>query len=383
MTNAEVEALIGRLVAQPKFGNGIGLHRMKWLVQNLPDPSWLAAQDAIKVTGSNGKGSVTTMIASIMGKLGLSNGAYTSPHLLQFNERIMLNGQPISDEALSDAFNWVDRQKTRYARHYSMDTIGAFEVFTAIAAYHFSMIKPNIIVAEAGIGGRYDSTRVLPGKLVGLASIDLEHTQLLGNTHEQIAYDKADLCPAGGMLVAGTLGPELIRRLEAYCGFRDVQLLPIESVTRVETVTYTSTEMVVSMNVGEFAFENLKLSLQGPHQVENAAVAIMLAWEWLKTHHPEISKASFQQAVYQGMPDVVWAGRFQHIHDAPHVYMDVGHTPAAMENVVKTAQKVIQQPILLVTGGSTKKSIETMIPEIDSPRQWNHMHTSIPPWRSC
>src|ERR1044071_280420 len=133
------------LLAIPKFGNGIGLHRMRALCEPLLQTPWMSDLDAIKVTGSNGKGSVCAMAAAVFGELGMTCGLYTSPHLIRFNERIVTDGEGI--------------------------TGGAFEAFTAIALYHFARKQPRVLVAEAGIGGRFDSTRIIPGKIVALTSL--------------------------------------------------------------------------------------------------------------------------------------------------------------------------------------------------------------------
>src|SRR5512146_1670875 len=187
-----------RLSHLKKMGNGVGLHRISWLVSDLLARPWLANLQSIRVTGSNGKGSVCAMLDSIFEALGIERGLYISPHLVRFNERFSLNGNLISDEELMAAIDWFLAREREYSGSYPDDSIGLFEAYTAIALQYFDHHKPDVLVAEAGIGGRYDATRVIPGNLVGLTSLDLEHADLLGNSLELIAYDKADLCPTGG-----------------------------------------------------------------------------------------------------------------------------------------------------------------------------------------
>ena len=355
------DSLIAHLIRIPKFGHGIGLHRMVWLRNQLPDPAWLVAQDTIRVTGSNGKGSTVRMLAAVLGALGVSRGMYISPHLIRFHERITVNDHPISDAELANAFSWFETARTKYIQSHPKDTFGAFEAFTALAMYHFSTSRPDVIIAEAGIGGRYDSTRVFPGQFVGLTSVDLEHTQLLGNTREQIAYDKADLCPAGGTLVAGFLDEDLLHRLDAYCRLRDVALVAASREAAIGHTDFTPRGMSVDIAVGDMSWSGLKIALQGGHQVENAVVAILLAWAWVQAHRPDIDPETFQGAVTRGLGAVTWTGRFERVQRDPAVYIDVGHTPDALYRLAETVRAVIGQPIVLVTGGSANKPVDEML----------------------
>ena len=113
----------------------------------------------------------------------------------------------------------------KYNRHFPNDVIGGFEVITGIALYHFAEQNVETVILEVGIGGRYDATRVVPGRLVALTSLDFEHTELLGKTLEEIAYNKIDLCREGGTLVLGQIDSEILRRVKAVCQLKNLQLL--------------------------------------------------------------------------------------------------------------------------------------------------------------
>ncbi|MBY0431344.1 MAG: hypothetical protein K2Q10_09110, partial [Rhodospirillales bacterium] len=209
------------LLALPKFGDGIGLHRMLALCGDLLD-----GLDALKVTGSNGKGSVSAMSAAILRALGFDTGLYTSPHLRRFNERIVLNGAAITDDDLQASATWLRGRLAGYAADHPGDQPSAFEAFTLLALHHYARTRPAALVAEAGLGGRFDPVRVLPGRCAALTSLDLEHTDLLGKSLDLIAYDKADIVSHGGVLISAPLAGDLERRLEAYCRLRDVTLRP-------------------------------------------------------------------------------------------------------------------------------------------------------------
>lgn len=354
--------LLEALLGIPKFGNGIGLHRMVALCSSLSATSWMKELDAIKVTGSNGKGSVSVMIARVLNELGISAGLYTSPHLLEFNERITIGEEPISNSDLAAAFEWFCRQRDDYEQRSPDDTVGAFEAFTAMALHYFSNRKPRTLVSEAGIGGRYDSTRIIPGRLVGLTSLDLEHTALLGSTLELIAYDKADLCPDDGVIITGVSDTSILRRLKAYCGLRGVTVQPASEYSEVRKVLFGESYMELDLSIDGISLDGLQVSLQGVHQVSNVVVAILLVQEWLKRHEPSLLGEQFENALRQGMKSLHWPGRFERLQQNPDFYIDVGHSPDAIKSVVKTVDAALKgKRILLVTGVSYDKDVEGIL----------------------
>lgn len=353
------------LLTIPKFGNGIGLHRMLAVCNSLPNINWMKGLDAIKVTGSNGKGSVSIMVANVLKELGVSTGLYTSPHLLQFNERMMVDGEPISDSDLAAAVEWFYQQRDTYQQRFPNDTIGAFEAFTAIALHYFSLKQPSALVSEAGIGGRYDSTRIIPGQLVGLTSLDLEHTALLGNTLELIAYDKADLCPEGGLIITGVSDADILRRLRGYCALRGVMVRSTAEHSAVRRISFGETFMELDLDLDGITLPGLLVALQGIHQVTNVVVALLLLQEWLKKHNPTLSTDQFETAIRQGLKSLNWPGRFERIHQSPDVYIDVGHSPDAIKSLVQTVRTALAgKRILLVTGVSYDKEVESIIEEL-------------------
>ena len=347
------------LLAIPKFGNGIGLHRMLALCEPLLQTPWMTGLDAIKVTGSNGKGSVCAMTAAVFVELGMTCGLYISPHLIRFNERIITDGEQISDAELAEAVAWFFQQRDTYAARFPGDTVGAFEAFTAIALYHFARKRPRVLVAEAGIGGRYDSTRMIPGKIVALTSLDLEHTALLGSTLEMIAYDKADLCPEGGTLVTGDLDAEASRRLQAYCDLRRITLRRAAAHSRVQRVSFGETHMEVDLTIDGLDLPALQMAVRGYHQITNVVVTTLLVRQWLDDHDMRVSEAQLAQAVRGAMRSLSWPGRFERVATDPDIFIDVGHTPEAIASTVRTTRAALAgKRILLVTGVSYDKNVE-------------------------
>ena len=171
------------------------------------------------------------MTSSILRSMGLRCGSYTSPHLWSIPRADRAGRQADSRRRLAAGRSLVFRsQARRSCERILPKSFGRFEAITAVALYHYAHRRPDVVVAEAGVGGRYDSTRVIPGSLAALTSLDLEHADVLGSTPELIACEKADLCPEGGTLVAGAMDQDLFERLSAYCSLRGVRVINAPAV---------------------------------------------------------------------------------------------------------------------------------------------------------
>lgn len=362
-----ISELIAQLLKIPKFGKGIGLHRMNYLLNQPPIVPWISQVNAIKVTGSNGKGSVCNLVAAILQEAGLQVGLYTSPHLFRFNERIRVNGIDISDRDLQAIGEWILKAIEKYEQCHPDDKCGAFEAFTAMALNYFATCQVDAVVSEAGIGGRFDSTRVIPGSTTAITSLDLEHTQILGSTLELIAFDKAELCPSEGTLVVGDIDSEVLRRLKVYCTLRKVQLISIRNACTFSKPRYIENQLVFDFQYRDLNWENLHLKLLGSHQVNNAAVAIVLAEHWLRLEYPNLSRSKFESMVRCALAKVSVPGRLQKVWEQPEIYVDVGHSPDAVKQLVDSVQQLWKdEPVLLVTGVSYDKDVENILSRLAS-----------------
>lgn len=352
---------ISKLMSLPKYGTGIGLHRMAHLCRDIQDTDWWHALKPINIVGTNGKGSTTAMVTNILEALGFVTGQYTSPHLIDFSERIQVGGRPIEKQDLSRLIDSFFAQKKNYEAAFPNDHIGAFEAFTSIALHYFYEKKPDVVVLEAGIGGRYDPTRICSGNILGLTSLDLEHTQLLGDTLEEIAMDKMDLVGAGAKVLLGAIPAEVKRKLEAYAKVKGVELIAVQENSVIHNVRYESGAMIVSFSIDGLAFDEIECPLLGPHQLNNLLLAVLLVKEWLQTQKLGIEKQQFVKAIKLALKKLRWPGRFEKVHDRPAVYVDVGHTPQAMHQLALTVKQVIQSPLILVFGLSKGRDPLSML----------------------
>lgn len=350
------------ILSVPKFGTGIGFARMQELLEPLLSSEWGQRFTTIRVTGTNGKGSVVAMTHAILAALSVNCGRFISPHLINFHERILIGGREIRDDEIERAYSWV-RERVQAAS--AGDAFGSFELLTAVCLRSFFENDVGLGVVEAGIGGRYDTTRLLPGHLVALTSVGLEHTELLGKTEELIAHDKLDLCPDGGTVVSVRRDPELWRRIRAYCRVRRITLIDAMDFCKIECLGTDARDVAFGMTLrvgwDDTSFEAF-LPLVGTHQIENAAVAISLVRLWIKSFLPETSDETLVAGIKTGLGQVSWPGRLECISRSPRVFIDVGHSPDACARLAESVKAVLgDQPILLVTGVSSNKAVKEIL----------------------
>lgn len=365
-TRAGKHALTGRLLELPRLGKGAGLHRAHALLGSLLcESGFLHQLEAIKITGSKGKGSVSAMVSAILSELGYTTGTFTSPHLVRFNERIRIGGQPLADASLETSLAAVLEARRIYEAQYPGDQVGAFEVFTALAMHAFAKNEVQAVVAEAGIGGRFDPTRAIPGRIAVLTSVELEHSAILGPSLEHIAYDKADLCPDGGTLLVGRLDRELLRRLRGYATLRRVTLQASEDLCHLSEIHVGPQGTRFELDCDGLDCGLIRLPLYGEHQARNAALAVLAVKRWLELTHPFFDPRALGRAVRRGLDQLCWPGRLQQIADDPEVFIDVGHTPQSARSSAKALRALYPaRKILLVAGVSSNKDSAGILAEL-------------------
>ncbi|HIA04353.1 MAG TPA: hypothetical protein EYN66_21080, partial [Myxococcales bacterium] len=270
--------------------------------------------NGIKITGSNGKGSTAAMVASILASHSIRCGLYTSPHLFSVCERMSVDGLSITEGDLS-----VHLESTvRAAQQIAPNRFGAFEILTATAASWFASKQVDVVVWEAGIGGRLDATKVLPARVSALVNVALEHTHLLGNTLPQIAIDKAGIADPGSLLVLGPLG-DLEQSIANE--YPDLTLINADTAP-------------------------CRPALVGAHQQENAACATATARNWLGTEYS-------QDACIRGLQQVNWPLRFELLCKNPKVWVDAAHNLSGAKRVAQTVRELLgARNLILVFGAS-------------------------------
>jgi dihydrofolate synthase/folylpolyglutamate synthase len=317
---------IQSLFARTTGGIKPGLERTETLLARLGSPH--RGLSAIHVAGTNGKGSVVATCEALLRARGLVVGRYTSPHLIEFRERLTVNGKPIfEEEVLEFLKRWIP----------TAEELGAtfFEVTTALAFDWLARQEVDIAVIETGLGGRLDSTNVLTPRVAAVTSIGLDHTDLLGDTLEAIAREKAGIFKANVPAVIGEPAPE-IRQLLATCA-KDAGAEPVVVLDEhytIDNVVVSAAGTSFILTRGEDA-QPLTTPLLGGHQARNTATAIATVTAMGKEYLPppgEISKA---------LSRVFLPGRFQR---SGKVIFDVAHNPAGARTIAETIRDLDPPP---------------------------------------
>jgi len=341
----------------PKFGDGIGLHRVEqFMLAHRIDRAALARKSVV-VTGTNGKGSTSRFITSAIEAAGLRVGCFTSPHLFDVRERFTIGPDMIAQDAFDRhtatvlAFN---------ATRPEGDRIGAFEFLFMTALLWFQEERPDAMVWEAGIGGRYDPVRAVRASVSVLTSIELEHTELLGATQELIAYDKVDAVAPGGCVVLSPSIPEWLSvRIAAFASLSGKATLSALASRRLGAVTNQARGARFTYGFTATtpdADHVVKLKLAGRHQVDNAITALRAAEIWLGLKPEENHERHL--AMLDALRQTTWPGRLQKVSDAPDLWIDVGHTPCAIDAVTSTFLEFIpREKTLVVFGVSGAKDV--------------------------
>ena len=277
----------------------------------------------IHVAGTNGKGSFCSMMSSVLQKQGYKVGLYTSPYIVVFNDRIRVNGLPIAEDDINDLFLRV-RQKA--------DTMktppSSFDFITAAAFLWFYETKCDIVVLEVGLGGRYDSTNVIKNSLLSvITGIAFDHTEILGDTIEKIAWEKAGIIKESCPALYGGNDEKALNVIKNECEEKHSEL----TVKNPDSLKILST----TLDGTEFEFDGKEyfIRLLGLYQPANATT-VLAAIDVLRKHGFEISET----AVKDGLASAVWQGRFEKIADEPVVLYDGGHNPQGVRAAVESVR---------------------------------------------
>ena len=325
MPNPRLEALFART----KSGIKPGLEVMEQLVEALGNPE--RAFLCVHIAGTNGKGSVSAMVASMLEELGLKVGLFTSPHLIRVNERIRIQGEDVSDDLLLAQLDRIEEVEAGLERPPTF-----FETLTALAFLCFRESGVQIAVLETGLGGRLDSTNVVQPLVTGITRIDLDHQEFLGDTLPLIAGEKAGILKPGRPAVFGAQQADALGVLQARA--EEVSAPVWDASQRVSLsgrkVDLDGQQVVVStpdVEVGK-----VRLPLLGGYQMENLATAVTLMEAIADALHLDLSPDLFKN----GLAKTQWTARGQVLSQEPPVLLDVAHNPGGASALVAMLQEV-------------------------------------------
>jgi dihydrofolate synthase/folylpolyglutamate synthase len=322
------------LLSFQRFGIKLGLDNIARLSERLGNPH--LEFPAIHVAGTNGKGSVVAFIHSALVEMGYKVGRFTSPHLLDFSERILLNDAPVSEaeiDELVDAVRPVVGEMEHDSR-FGHPTF--FEAVTAMALLHFARAKVDFGVIEVGMGGRYDSTNIVRPCVTIINNVSMEHGEFLGDTLEKVAAEKAGIIKPGVEVVSAAREDEVRKVIDARAGECGAKAYYLSSDFHFKSRRGAFPSQWVDYRSPQTTLDDVEINLPGAFQAQNAAVALMS----LEILQSKRLIGNDESALRKGMAKASWPARLEKLADSPLIILDSAHNPAAMTASVHSLQEL-------------------------------------------
>lgn len=352
-----------KLISYQYNTSTFSLDRMCRMLEHVENPH--KAFPSVHITGTKGKGSTSIMIATLLEHVGLKVGLFTSPHLVELEERIQINRQKIS----RDDFAAVIGELLAYVQYLRETDPSAsptfFEMLTAAAMIYFKAKKVDIAVLEVGLGGRLDSTNVVTPLVSVITNVGFDHTAILGNTLSSIAYEKAGIIKEGIPVLSAVDNPEALSVIERTCKEKNARLRLLERDLWVENAEYVGRNgtrgLLCKIKTWRHTYENIFLPLIGLHQSRNCAM-VLGALEILKERN-FISPGD--QTIREAFTQVRCPARIEIVGENPLVILDYAHTTDSMRSLRKAIQENFTfHKLIVILGFSQDKDVDNILKEI-------------------
>ncbi len=297
----------------------LGLDNILTLLEAVGNPQhkW----PAIHIAGTNGKGSTAAILESILLKSGYRVGLYTSPHLIDFTERIRVNHTPISKQDVIDFTNRIRPLIKTIEPSF-------FEVTTAMAFWYFAKQQVDITIVETGMGGRLDSTNVVNSLISVITPIAFDHQNYLGDTIEHIAMEKAGIIKKGVPCLTNNRDPRVLALFEEACQKKDSSFIKVFDNSSYKVLASGLFGSKFNLEIGGNFFETLYVNLPGEYQLENISLAAGTIFQL--NDKIDIPDSAFRE----GLTSVDWKGRIDSISTNPNIIIDVSHNPCGVEKTL-------------------------------------------------
>ena len=339
---------------QLKFGIKPGLERMAWMLKELGNP-----QDnlkAVHIVGTNGKGSTVNALQTIFTQAGYEVGTFTSPYIIDFKERISLNGQMISEEDLLDLVSRVKPVVERLPKETEHENATEFEIITVLMFLYFGQVHPvDIAFIEAGMGGLHDSTNLFKPLAVLCPSIGLDHQAILGNTHAEIAAEKVGVLKNGAPFIYATDRTDVRDVFEKKAREEGAKTYELGRDFTAEGSSHS-----FDFTYGEQRLDDIALSMAGQHQVANASLAIMASL-LLQKDYPKVTPKLIKDALAHAN----WRGRTEFLR--PNLMIDGAHNNESVKVLIDLLQSEhADKEIELLFAAIDTKPIDGMLAQLKS-----------------
>ncbi|WP_113930183.1 folylpolyglutamate synthase/dihydrofolate synthase family protein [Bacillus sp. P14.5] len=342
-----------------RLGIKPGLSRMEWLMEKLGHPE--KELNAVHIGGTNGKGSTLTFLRNILEESGYDTGTFTSPYFEVFNERISVNGQPISDEEIVELVNVI----IPLAEELEETDLGGpseFEVITCMALYYFARVnRVPIVLFEVGLGGRFDSTNVIDPMLSIITNIGLDHTQLLGDTIGDIAFEKAGIIKEGKPVISAASQHDAQKVIISKAKEMNADLF-LRNRDFKSDYKGASPDGEIFDYIGSNGVSTYEIGMVGRHQTENASLAVKAADILREMNSYQIEEG----AIERGLAAAYWPGRMDKVCETPAIYLDGAHNPEGMQSLISTIEtRFKEKNVHIIFAALKDKDLESMIRKLE------------------
>jgi dihydrofolate synthase / folylpolyglutamate synthase len=344
-------------VPRPHAEDNYDLRRLYEILQRLGNPHNQAR--SLHIAGTNGKGSTSAMLASVLTEAGYNTGLYTSPHLITTRERIMVNEKMITEDELASIMTHLQpeiesvNQKATYGR------LTVFEILTVMSFVYFAEKKCEMQVMEVGMGGRFDATNVIQPEICLITSISFDHTAILGNTLTLIASEKCGIIKPGCTVISHPQAAEADLVIQATCREKGVKLIRVGKEINCRSLSYDFEQQEMEI-AGRLDKYRVAIPLLGQYQLDNTSAAVA-ALEVLQERGYRITKEN----ILNGLAKVSFPGRMNILSRRPLLVADGGHNPGAAHNLKEALLQYFHpERAILVIGISSDKDIPGIIDEL-------------------
>jgi dihydrofolate synthase / folylpolyglutamate synthase len=343
-----------------KFGIKPGLKRVEWLLQRTGNPE--KKIKCIHIAGTNGKGSTVEYLRSIFNEAGYNVGTFTSPYLITFNERVSINKEPIKNDELLEYAKLL-KPLVDELTETSLGSPTEFEMITVISLLYFAEKQPDIVIYETGLGGLYDSTNVISPILSLISNIGYDHMGILGDTIEEIAFQKAGIIKKEVSVITTVEQIEALNVIEkkantvhsdTYILGRDFSVFHKKSSDNGEKFLYTGLE---NSNI------SAELSMKGIHQVKNAGLALAAVEYLTRKGFYRIDPEKIKTGLFRAN----WAGRFEKVSSSPDIIIDGAHNHQGIQALRQTIENHYKgRKVYLLFAALHDKAYKNMMKELEN-----------------
>lgn len=322
----------------------------------------------IHIAGTNGKGSVSHTIASILQEAGYKTGLYTSPHLVDFRERIRINGEMIPKQ-------WILDFMTAHLATFQRLEASFFEMTVALAFEYFKQKEVDFAVIETGMGGRLDSTNIITPELSIITNIGFDHTTFLGDTIEKIAIEKAGIIKPNIPVVSGSsdvFANQVFKdkaeanKTRIYFASENYELISMKHAENIMQITYKIRHNTIKINT----------DLTGKYQVENIAT-VLSAFD-IKKGDWNVTNESIEKGISSVKVNTNLMGRWQKLGEKPHIYCDVAHNTEGLVHVLNQIKSFSYEKLIIVLGVVNDKNLQKILPLFPKDAHYFFTEAKIP-----